>query len=60
MTSEIEVILTFHESLRVQGNRFYGLVDYSNLRGYAVRWNPQNYLLDDALKWIIEEEKEAA
>ena len=60
MTSEIEVILTFHESLRVQGKRFYGLIDSSGLRGNAVKWAPKNYLLDDALKWIVEEEKKAA
>ena len=59
-TPDIELILTFHESLRVQSKRFYRLIDSSGLRGSAVRWNPQCYLLDGALRWIIEEEKKAA
>jgi hypothetical protein len=59
-TSNIELILTFRESLRTQSKRFYGFIDSSGLRGSAVKWNPQNYLLDDALKWIVEEEKKAA
>ena len=46
-TSDIETILTFHETLRTQAKRFYGVLPPSDLRAKA-------------LEWIQEEEVKAA